>query len=476
MKRLAISVSLVSITAAVFAQNAAEVADKKTGPDQSAAVVAEKKTGLDFDGGGDVRLRYEFKDGFMDKGKTTVSPTSEDYYRARTRVWGQATYGEDLGAYLRLGNEFRGYRNSTDNDKNKFPDEAYIDNLYFDFKNIGDRVDLRVGRQDIKEGAGRVISDGTPGDGSRSAYFDAIMAKVRMFEKSDVDLMGAWNTYRDDATLGNPHDIYDLTKIKTGDPYSKMGEKGLMAYSHFNEVQDFPMEFYWIWKQEDRFYDSAGKRYPGRDFHTLGTRLMPKITEKLSAEFEGAVQAGRVDSESGMQDRDIFAWMGYGGLTYSEKDVFAKPKLTGALLYLSGDEDSYYKTADGSTDNGWNPVFNRTDTLSQICANMYDQFRWSNLIYPHLEASVEPYKKNIVKLQTGPMFAAEKDNGATSDYRGYFTQLRYDFPILSKIFGKRGDVNGAVVGEAFCYGDYYQHDVADTDVATWVRFELNGKF
>jgi hypothetical protein len=55
----------------------------------------------------------------------------------------------------------------------------YIDNLYLDVKNIRDRVDLRIGRQNIKEGRGRMISDGTGGDGSRTEYFDAILAKVR---------------------------------------------------------------------------------------------------------------------------------------------------------------------------------------------------------------------------------------------------------------------------------------------------------
>ena len=438
-----------------------------------------KADGWDFDAGLEARFRYEFKDDWMNKNSTAVNPEYEDYYRARLRAWGQATYREDYGAYLRLADEFRGYHSPSESDKhkNRFPDEVFIDNLYFDFNNIGDRVDLRVGRQDIKEGAGRVISDGTPGDGSRSAYFNAILAKVKMLEKSDVDLMGTWNPYRDDATLGNPYNPYDLTKIKSGSPYSKMDEKGLMAYAHYNEIQDFPMEFYWIWKQETRFYDKA-TRYPGRDFHTAGTRLLPKINDKLSAEFEGAVQFGNVDSAEEMQGRDLFAYMGYAGLTYSEKELAGKPKLTGALLYLSGDKDSYYKTKDGSTDNGWNPVFNRTDTLSEICGSMYDQYRWSNLVYPHLEAGLEPASKHKVKLQTGPMFAAEKDNGADSNYRGYFTRLRYDFPLLSKIFGKRGEVTGAVVGEALAYGDYYQHDMAasDTDVATWLRFELNGRF
>ena len=74
------------------------------------------------------------------------------------------------------------------------------------------------------------------------------------------------------------------------------------------------------------------------------------------------------------------------------------------------------------------------------------------------------------------MFAAEKDNNATDNYRGYFSQLRYDFPILSKIFGKRGEVTGAVVGEAMILGDYYNPTGGAGDTATWLRFELNGKF
>ena len=447
---------------------------------QAERVEEKKPTGVGFDAGLDFRFRYEFKDDWMEKGKRTVNPDYEDYYRMRTRVWGKATFGDDLAAYLRLGNEFRGYHN-TSSSKNKFPDELYIDNFYFDINAIGDRVDLRIGRQDIKEGAGRLISDGTPGDGSRSAFFDAILMKVKLMEKSDIDLMATWNRHRDNWTLGNPSDDYDLTKIKSGAPYSRMDEKGLMAYFHYNEITDFPMEFYWIWKQEDRFYDKKD-RYPGRNFHTLGARLTPKFNDKLSAEIEAAVQLGRTDSQSEMEgrdymkDRDIAAWMAYVGVTYSEKEVFGKPKVTGAVLYLSGDKDSYYATADGGTDNSWNPVFNRTTWFSEICSGMYDQYRWSNLIYPHIEAEVEPCSKHKVKFQCGPMFAAEKDYGATDNYRGFYSQLRYDFPLLTKVFGKRGDLTGAVVGEALLYGDYYMHKEVDADAATWLRFELNGKF
>jgi len=443
---------------------------------QAEPVNEEKPAGPSFDAGMDVRFRHEYKDNWMDKGKTSIDTTYEDYARLRTRVWGRADFTEDLTAYLRLGNEFRDYRNSTGSKhKNEFPDEGYIDNLYLDVKNIRDRVDLRIGRQNIKEGRGRMISDGTGGDGTRTEYFDAILATVKLMERSDVDLMAVWNRYRDDWTLGNPHDIYDQTKIKSGSPYSKMHEKALMAYMHYNEIEDFPMEFYWIWKQETRFYDKE-TRYPGRNFHTFGTCLMPRFSDTLSAELESALQLGQIDGQSGMEGRNIAAWMTYAGVTYARDDWAGKPRLTGALLYLSGDDDSFYKTADGGTATGWNPLFNRTDSEGHISAGMYDSYRWSNLVYPHLETAVQPRAKHKVRVQAGPMYAAEKDNGARDAYRGLFALCRYDFPLLSKIFGKRGELKGAVIGELMAYGDYYEHEAAGESVGTWLRFEISGKF
>lgn len=462
MKKQWVSLVLASCAFSVIAEEVVDVHSEQAGPK--------------FDAGMDVRFRYEYKDNWMNKGKTSIDTSYEDYARLRTRVWGKVDLNEDLGAYLRLGNEFRDYRNSTDNKrKNEFPDELYIDNLYFDFKNIYDTVDLRVGRQNIKEGRGRIICDGTGGDGTRTEYFDSILATVKMLERSDVDLMAIWNRYRDDWTLGNPHDVYDQTKIKSGTPYSKMDEKALGAYFHYNEVENIPMEFYWIWKQETRFFDKE-TRYPGRDFHTMGTRLIPRFSDTLSAELEAAAQVGQIEGQSRMQSRNIAAWMTYAGVNYERKDLLAKPSLTGALLYLSGDEDSYYKAADGHTATGWNPLFNRTDSEGHIPAGMYDGYRWSNLIYPHLETSIHPHTGHKVRLQSGPMFAAQKDNTAQSSYRGLFALCRYDFPLMKKIFGKRGELKGAVVGEMLAYGDYYEHDAANADVATWVRFEINGKF
>ena len=437
--------------------------------------------------GGDIRARYEFKDNWPEKGKATASSAYEDYLRFRTRVWGKAKIGDELTTYIRLGNEFRNYRNSDDNSKQEFPDELFLDNLYGEWKN--DSFGVKLGRQDITKGAGRVIADGTPGDGSRSTHFDAGVLTLNFAEKSSVDFIGTWNHYRDDLSLGETEGgVYDMTKIKSGDPYSKMDEGGLIAYATINEFETMPFETYWVWKIEEDFR-SKDETYPGRDFHTAGIRLTPQLTEWLSAEVEAAYQFGEIDSQgeiyfpgevdevtgaprkqSALKSRDISAAMLYAGLTGKAKDMAWSPSLTLGMLYLSGDEDSYYKTKDGSTDNGWNTVFNRETMIGNIPEGMYDTSRWSNLIYPHVKMDVKPAKGHSVSVETGPMYAAEKDNGATDDYRGLFAKAKYGFP-LTTVAGIT--MNGALVGEVLDYGDYY----ADAeDAATWFRLEISAKF
>lgn len=441
---------------------------------ESTGAISYTNSTVRFDAGAEVRFRYEWRDNFPNKGKTSVSPLYEDYARLRVRPYARLRIKDDTTFFFRLSDEFRAYRNSTaDHNRNKFPDQVFIDNLYLEQRNILDRIDVRIGRQGLKEGAGRVIADGTPGDGGRSDYFNAVFAKVRFLKKSDVDLAAHYTPWRDSWTLGHPHDAWDLTKFRSGSPYSEMTEKGAFAYAHYNEITDLPLEAYAVWKQESRFI-SKGKRYPGRQFGTFGARAVPKLNDYVSGEFEGAVQAGRTDGDYGIPGRDILAYLGYGGITFRDKDIWAKPSLTTAVLYLSGDKDSYYNTADGSRDTGWNPAFNRTKWFSEIGAAMYDQLRWSNLIYPQIVVSAEPYAKNVIKVQAGPWIAAERDADADSNYRGFYTQVRYEFPIANTIAGLPGKLSGALVLENLQYGGYYAH--GDTDAARWARLEINAKF
>lgn len=428
----------------------------------------EAVDGITFDVGGDIRARYEFKDNFPNKGQASAGSAYSDYLRFRTRIWARMEAGENFSTTLRLGNEFRAFRNTSNNSKQKFPDELFIDNLFVEWQD--DTIGLKIGRQDIEKGAGRIISDGTPGDGSRSAFFDAVVLTWKFGEKSNVDFIGTWNHYRNELSVGHSSgNVYDMTQIKSGAPYSKMDEYGLMAYAEIRETDDLPFDVYWIWKREESFRNKCF-RHPGRDFHTVGLRVVPQINDWLAAEVEAAYQFGRVDSTTGFASRDISAGMVYGGLSATGNPIDWTPSLTLATLYLSGDKDNYFETTNGSTDSGWNPVFNRTTWFSEIASGMYDQFRWSNLIYPHVEASVEPIKDHKVTVQLGPMYAAEKDNGATGRRRGFFTQGKYAFP-LPKIAGVK--FGGTVVGELLDYGSYYD---AEKSVATFIRLQLTAKF
>lgn len=419
--------------------------------------------------GGDNRTRYEFMDNWPKAGTTKPGTSYDEYFRFRTRVWGKAQINDELSTTIRLGNEFRGYNNSPlNNNRNKFPDELYLDNLYGEWKQ--DRYDLKIGRQGFMKGPGRVLADGTPGDGSRTAYFDGAVFTLNVSAKSFVDFMGTWNHYRDDTPIGSTSQgVYDLTKIRSGSPYSKMDEGGLVAYATVREIEALPFETYWIWKKETSFY-SGEDRYPGREFHTMGVRLLPVFADWLSGEWESAYQFGGVDSAEGFKSRDISAGMVYGGLTAKAMAYSWVPSLRVGVLYMSGDKDSYYKTTDGSTDTGWNPVWGRIAYSSDIPVFMYDNARWSNLLYPHAEIAATPAMNHVVSLESGPMYAVEKDLGATDDYRGLFVRSKYTFP-LPTVAGI--SMNGLVSGDILQYGDYFD---TKEDAATSIRFELNAKF
>ncbi|MGI5869981.1 MAG: hypothetical protein ACOX9C_11125 [Kiritimatiellia bacterium] len=430
-----------------------------------------------FARGGDNRTRYELTDNWP-RG-STVSTSYDEHLRFRTRLWGELRPADALLVRARIGNEFRSYRNSpANNSRNKFPDELYLDNLFVQWREDG--WGLKAGRQEYMKGSRRILGDGTPGDGSRTAFFDAVVLTLDCGEKSSVDVFGAWNHYRDDITVGRAATgVYDLTFMRRGDPYSKMDEGGVGLYAECRELDALAIDLYWVWKKETSFHGGAD-RFPGRDFHTIGLRLLPTFNDWLSGELEAAWQAGRVDSQGARvaagaeQDafasRDISAGMAYAALVARPKDVAWSPSLRLAALYMSGDEDSYHATTDGSTDTGWNPVFGRLPASGDIPLYMYDVGRWSNLFHPHAEIGIVPAKGHPVTVEVGPMYAVEKDAGAESRCRGLYTRAVYRFPLPTLVGVK---FNGLVAGEVFEYGDYFD---TDESRATSVRLELNASF
>ena len=440
---------------------------------------------LSWDAGGDLRLRQEMWDN-MPRG--AIQSHNESYFRMRARLWGKVE-NEDFTIYGRLADEFREYvtaapRTATWNPRNyaHTPGELILDNLYLDVRDLlWDRVDLRIGRQELFYGSGRMIFEGTPMDGSRTFFFDAVKAVVKITEKNTIDVVGFYNS-ASTFGAGDPKPLgggdLPLNSIET---WSKgMDEWGAALYFKSKEVKELPFEVYYIYADRSNYELWNGVDRQGRWINTMGLRLMPKITEEFSAEFEGAAQYGQKESGA-----SVGGHMAYLGLTYAptlELLGTAKPYATLATLYLSGDPDKRRgdnATNDKEDDRSWDPLWSRyTYFLSEMYAyqGYYGVCYWSNMIYPNLEVGSKWPNKHAFFTSFGPMYTAVQDgrgsNGGDGALYGYFWRGRYDFPIWTKIFGKRGNLMGHVTLEVLEPGDYSATD----ELAYFARWEVSFAF
>ena len=300
---------------------------------------AEAPKTPDFAWGADVRIREEAFDEipFLADPPGITRGGENNYFRFRSRLWGSAAW-DPVSVHGRLTSEFRHYLEPDAPSAWDWPDEVVVDQLYFNLKGLVDgAMDLRVGRQDMLFGAGRVLLEGTPKDGSRTIYFDAARLTWRPNEQAAIDLIGIYNQ----AETGL--DIGPLDRDNTGfDKYSNdLTESGGGVYAAFKNLPELPFECYYLFKDEsdwDSFDPGTPPqpvKRPGRKTHTFGTRLLPKLTSQIGFEIEGAAQIGETDD-----DRDVGGYLGYGGAIWTLPVEIAKarPTLTAGIYYLSGDD------------------------------------------------------------------------------------------------------------------------------------------
>ena len=435
-----------------------------TAPSEVAVDATPTESEWFFDGGIDFRLRYESFDNIPQ------GPLVGDfsYFRFRTRPWLRAGT-ERASIYVRGAHRMHGYFGG--NYGYKYPDEFIIDNLYLDVNDLFDgRVDLRIGRQDLIYGAGRLILEGTSGDGARTIYFDAVKAVITLRPDTTLDVFAIYNDYENNLALGNVD--RDLTRYTGG--LNEMKEIGAGLYLKNKTVKDMPFEAYYIWKRESRYLANGFLPTPKRDVHTVGTRLLPKFSDKLSGEVEIAGQMGEVDN-----GQDILGMMAYAGLTYQMDPVRkAKPYLTGSVYFMSGDDSN------NGDDHRWNPLWARYPQFHELTVYSFQpqangqtdgMWRWSNIIYPAVEIGITTDRKDKASLQTGPLFADESD-GVSGHYRGWIATACYKFPIIANLLGEsyggRGVLTGKLYGECLVPGNYYASD----KTAWFMRVELNASF
>lgn len=441
-------------------------------------------------GGGDIRIRQVYFDDLpivADPPGVTRGGQNH-FFRFRTRLWGQYDPMDNVTIYGRLANEFRHYEKPENNSANAL-DEIIVDQLYLSARDLLDgAVDVKIGRQEMIYGTGKLILEGTPKDGSRTIYFDAVRLTLKKIEKTSIDLFGIYNQPENELVLRS--EDRDLTGYTAA--YDDVTESGGGIYLKNSSLEALPCELYYIYKEESDWTQAARRdpvtgdplppRYawqtldaaagivenPELQLNTVGFRLMPKWPGGVEGSIEVAYQTG----ERG--DVDVEGMMVDGVVKYKvpalEKN---KPCLGAGVYYLSGDDSS---TAD---DEGWNPLWARYPQYSELYVYAFDAEaagRWSNVMMPHLDLNMAITEKIKAMAMVGYLSAPEENGPGGGDERGWLGVLRTDFTLKEGLL-RKGDKQqdklfGHLLVEVLEPGNYYNVE----DTAIFTRWELSYAF
>ncbi len=438
---------LLASAAAAFAAGAFSFSAAEEAPPQAPDAVR-------FRAGADLRLRLE---AFDDIPIRTAAPSVtrggyNNYFRVRTRISGGVDFGDAFSIDARATDEFR-VRNHGGKSY-EWPDEAVIDQFALSVRGLFDgRVDLRVGRQDAVLGSGRLFAEGTAKDGSRTQYFDGVLARVRLAEKTTLDVFGFYGSCENDLAVGHEH--RDVTGLSGG--YNDMDEATAGFFFEDRSMPDLGWGLYYVWLRDTAWRTAAGVHVPHEDVHTFGVRLLPRFADEFSGEFEGAFQFSESD---GYDRRALF---GLASLAWSP---FSRTTFSANALHLTGDDPGTGRRED------FNILFGRYPWISELLLYGFDGDgvgTWRNLTSLWLEAKVAPADGHSVKFTAGPVFAPERDGAGGGDFRGWLETAFWSFPVCS---GRLGALTGHLFLELFEPDDYYVSDAT----AYFFRAQLNWAF
>lgn len=393
------------------------------------------------------RLRQEYLKNWDDLENS--SGKNPNYFRVRSSIWGEWDFDSQYSIYVKLTNEFKSYITPTTTGSTKGDiHEMVVDNLYLDLKNIFDSpLSLRIGRQNIIYGEGFLFIDGTPLDGSRTIYYNAIKATLDL-EKLKIDFLGIINPRQDEFFPVINNRNKNLAEQK---------EQGFGYYAQYDPDDNWHLEQYYFYKKEDQ------RSSPETKLNTIGGRVVYK-NSPWRVRSELAYQFG----DYGPNDREGLG--GYGFVDYTFQDVKFTPTLTIGGVYLSGDDP------DTSDNESWDPLFSRWPYKSELYCYILSMEKsiayWTNMQLYKLGLNLKPSDKDSIDLAYMYLRANENTYASKSAFsddgkeRGHILQL-----IWEHVFNK--NLSGHIQVEYFHPGDYY---VDTADDALFLRWQLLYKF
>lgn len=395
-----------------------------------------------FDFGFEVRVRSENSNNMFDYSDRLDD--EREQMRYRTRAWMKAPLGNTVDVFVGLNQETvqrAGQKNHLD--------ELIFESAYIDFKRVfSDGLALRVGRQNLTKGEGFILFDGTPGDGSRTMYFNAANLSYTR-GRSSIELLGIFDP-RSERFLPALHDR-NRTLVDWDD-------RALGAYyTHASGI-----EGYYFYKRETNAFrpPSSGRFQPDRHVHTLGGRVVRRPRPGWTATGEFAGQWGFERPSS-----PVRAWGGFAHLRRSFDARPWKPYVLGGYWAMSGDDPS---TPDRI--EGWDPLFSRWPEWSELyiysLAPELGAGYWSNLAMSQAEVGATPLRwlglrLNYFRMNAFHPFPGDSRVFGEGTRRGDKLNARADFTI-------NRNWRGHAIYESMLPGSFYQARHS----GVFIRFEI----
>ena len=393
------------------------------------------------------RVRNENWNNLFDFNK--AADDQRNQIRYRSRGWAELPIGSDMVFTIGMESETNqkwGVKNSVD--------EAIFESLNLYIRKLFiNGLSLKVGRQDLMRGDGFILTEGTPGDGSRSTYFNAADLAYT-FGKSKIEAIGILNP-RQDRMLPRINDQHKYLQ--------DWDDQALGLYYTGTDLPMATVEAYYFYKKEvhDRLAPTNPQFQPDRHVETAGTRVNQRLGQKWSITAEAARQWGVQHPTT-----PISAWAAYSTIK-RQSEAKGKPYLVAGFWALSGDDPA---TPDRVS--GWDPLFSRGATWGDL--ELYSQVPEKGMGYAtnqrrvQLGAGFKPSKRlkwtfTYYKVDAFHPFGRNPSVFGPGTDRGNNLQTRLDFKLNEYL-------RGHVDFETLLPGDYYAH----RDPAYFLRFELLG--
>lgn len=368
--------------------------------------------------------------------------------RYRLRTWAIFNHDENLQTRIRLTTEPRYYWRP-DLDEPWQYDEALFDQFHVIWSNAFDLdMQMTVGRQDFRLGSGWLVRRGTPRDGSRTNFFDAIRLQYELSSGSALDLIYIENRANSSAYI-RPFNDQDRDLAPQDD-------RGFIAYLTGVEQDHRQLDSYFIYKNSHDPTTSYGRE---GETYTFGIRYAQDLLNDWNYQLEFAPQFGHNGGKS------LSAFATNNWLERQLKNE-QNTRLRFGYEYLSGDDDP---------DRHFDKLWGRATQWSELYNGGIDSIDGrtkdsSNLHRIWADWTLDPSARTELSSGYHLIFADENINTAGTDGLSKSGCFKGQLLTSQFTFAQSKHIRHRALLEFFVPGDYYNSD--RNDPALFARYEL----